>query len=128
MSKEEYHLTGKSEKGKVAEAAVEYLVSGKDKPPVSTISTKNQITLPAHLLREMGLKPGDRLAVTREGNRLVLRARPRDWVEYHAGGLRDLYGATAGEQNAYVRELRTERDRDRTVEEAWSGRKPPSQP
>ncbi|HEX5139804.1 MAG TPA: AbrB/MazE/SpoVT family DNA-binding domain-containing protein [Dehalococcoidia bacterium] len=97
--------------GKVSEAAVEYIVGRKDEPAVSTISSKNQITLPAHLLRELGLSAGDRLAVSREGNRLILRARPRDWVEYHGGSLRGLYGKNAGEINDYVRQLREESDR-----------------
>jgi AbrB family looped-hinge helix DNA binding protein len=95
---------------------------------VSTISSKNQITLPAHLLREMGLGAGDRLAVIREGNRLILRARPRDWVEYHAGSLAGLYGEGQDEQDAYLRELRQETGRDRAIEEAWSGREPSSKP
>jgi AbrB family looped-hinge helix DNA binding protein len=98
--------------GKVKEAAVEYIVGRKDEAAVSTISSKNQITLPAHLLREMGLRAGDRLAVTLEGNRLVLRARPRDWVEYHGGSLHGLYGQTVEEKDAYVRELREESERE----------------
>jgi hypothetical protein len=31
----------------------------------------------------MGVGPGDRLAVALEGGRLVLRARPKDWVEHY---------------------------------------------
>ncbi len=96
---------------------------------MSTISSKNQITLPAHLLREMGLAGGDRLAVTREGNRLILRARPKDWIRYHAGSLAGLYGRSRDEEDAYLRELReADRERDQAVEEAWSGREPPAQP
>ena len=33
-------------------------------PVLSTISSKNQITLPVRLLRELGLGPGDRVAIT----------------------------------------------------------------
>ena len=86
-------------------------MSRKDETALSTISSKNQITLPAHLLREMGLGAGDRLAVSREGNRLVLRARPKDWVVYHGGSLRGLYGKNPEEIDAYVRELREESER-----------------
>jgi AbrB family looped-hinge helix DNA binding protein len=89
---------------------------------MSTISSKNQITLPAQLLRELGLTPGDRLAITREGNRLVLRARPRDWVRYHAGSLAGAYGRSREEMDEYVRELRTDTHRDEAIERAWSGR------
>ena len=92
---------------RVREAAVAYLASGAEEA-MSTISSKNQITLPAHLLRELGIGPGDRLAVSRDGARLVLRARPKDWVRYHAGSLAGMYGKDAGEADAYVRELRDE--------------------
>jgi AbrB family looped-hinge helix DNA binding protein len=79
---------------------------------MTTISAKNQITLPAQLLREIGIGPGDRLAISREGNRLVMRPRPRDWVEYHAGSLRGLYGDTPEEIEAYIKELRDESNRE----------------
>lgn len=75
---------------------------------MTTISSKNQITLPAQLLRELGLGAGDRLVIRREGNRLVLRPRPKDWVEYYGGSLKGLYGETKEEMDAYVGELRSE--------------------
>ena len=102
-----------SDKGrrKVKEAAVEYIVSRREEPALTTISSKNQITLPAQLLREMGLGAGDRLAVQREGNRLILRPRPKDWVEYYGGSLRGLYGETKEELDAYVDGLRNEWER-----------------
>jgi AbrB family looped-hinge helix DNA binding protein len=123
-------LTKHDGQRKVAEAAAEYIVSGgRQEPAVSTISSKNQITLPAHLLREMGLTAGDRLAVTREGNKLILRARPKDWIRYHAGSLRGLYGDSREDREEYLRELREDNlERDRAIEEAWSGREPPAQP
>ena len=97
----------KRKNARVREAAVAYLPEAGEEA-VSTISSKNQITLPAHLLREIGLGPGDRLAISRDGARLVLRARPKDWVRYHAGSLGGLYGRTAAEADAYVHELRGE--------------------
>jgi AbrB family looped-hinge helix DNA binding protein len=122
-------LTKHDEMHRRAEAAVEYIVGGKEEPAVSTISSKNQITLPAHLLREMGLAAGDRLAVSREGNKLILRARPRDWIRYHAGSLAGLYGNSREEQDQYLRELREDdAERERAIEEAWTGREPPAQP
>jgi bifunctional DNA-binding transcriptional regulator/antitoxin component of YhaV-PrlF toxin-antitoxin module len=107
---------------RVAEAALEYIVSRKEEA-VSTISSKNQITLPVQLLRELGVGPGDRLAVTLEGGRLVLRARPKDWVAYHAGSLRHLYGSKA-EIDAEIAEGRDASHRDELIERAWSGREP----
>jgi AbrB family looped-hinge helix DNA binding protein len=93
---------------RISEAAAVYFAAGIQDEAVSTISSKNQITLPAHLLREMGIGPGDRLAISRDGTRLVLRARPKDWVAYHAGSLPGLYGRNAEETDAHVRELRDE--------------------
>ena len=92
---------------RVREAAAIYLAGGME-AAMSTISSKNQITLPVHLLRELGIGPGDRLAVSRDGARLVLRARPKNWVKYHAGSLAGLYGKNAREADAYVRGLRDE--------------------
>jgi AbrB family looped-hinge helix DNA binding protein len=106
----------------VSEARLEYVAGQEEGAAVTTISSKNQITLPAHLLREMGLAPGDRLAVDREGSRLVLRPRPRDWVRHYAGSLGGVYGGTKEDVDRYVRELREEGPRAAQIEEAWSGR------
>jgi AbrB family looped-hinge helix DNA binding protein len=105
------YLPSEQPQRKVKEAAVEYVVSKREDPALTTISSKNQITLPAQLLREMGLNAGDRLAIRREGNRLVLRPRPRDWVDYYGGSLRGLYGETREEKDAYVENLRNEWER-----------------
>jgi AbrB family looped-hinge helix DNA binding protein len=107
---------------------VEYITGGREEPALSTISSKNQITLPARLLRELGLGSGDRLAISREGSRLVLRARPRDWVKYHAGSLAGAYGRSRREVDAYVRGLRTDEERDAKIERAWAGREPAPEP
>ena len=108
---------------KVAEAALEYIVNRREEA-VSTISSKNQITLPVHLLRQMGVGPGDRLAVALQGGRLVLRARPKDWVEHYAGSLKGLWGKTTEEIDAYVLEQRDWSRRDELNEGAWTGNKP----
>ena len=106
---------------KVAEAAVEYITNRREES-VSTISTKNQITLPVHLLRQMGVGPGDRLAVTLEGGRLVLRARPKDWVEHYAGSLRGEWHGKIEEIEAEIREGRETPERDAEMERLWTGR------
>src|SRR5262245_11068080 len=106
---------------RVAEAAVEYIASRREEA-MSTISSKNQITLPVHLLRQMGVGPGDRLAVALEGGRLVLRARPKDWAEHYAGSLPGYYGATVEEVDANIREGRDTPERDAELERIWSGR------
>jgi AbrB family looped-hinge helix DNA binding protein len=42
----------------------------------ATISSKNQITLPAKLLAAMGLKPSDRIEIAQQGGELRLRKIP----------------------------------------------------
>jgi AbrB family looped-hinge helix DNA binding protein len=116
----EYKI-GKVPQRRIREAAVSYTTGRTEEPVVSTISSKNQITLPAHLLRELGLGAGDRLAVTLEDNRLVLRARPKNWASYYAGSLRGVYGADREEADAYLRELREDGGRTEAIEEAWNG-------
>ncbi len=74
--------------------------------PKTTISSKNQITIPARMIREMGLKPGDQLAVELDGLRLILHPRPKDWVSYTAGSMPGYYGETKEDIDAYLREVR----------------------
>ena len=121
---EDFTYQSKADKipaSRVAEAAVEYITNRREEA-VSTISSKNQITLPVQLLRQMGVGPGDRLAVTLEGGRLVLRARPKDWVEHYAGSLKGLWGGSIKEIEAEIREGRETPERDAEIERAWPGR------
>src|SRR3954468_21190754 len=120
---EDFTYQGKADKlpkMKVSEAAVEY-ITGRREEAVSTISSKNQITLPVHLLRQMGVGPGDRLAVALEGGRLVLRARPKDWVEHYAGSLREEWHDKMEEIEAEIREGRETPQRDAEMERLWTG-------
>lgn len=43
------------------------------KPTVSNVSTKGQIVIPAAIREEMGLVPGTRVAIERQGDTIVLR-------------------------------------------------------
>ena len=109
---------------RMSKAALKYDAGPREEVTMSTISSKNQITLPAHLLRELGLAAGDRVAVSRDGDRLVLRARPKNWVEHYRGSLKGLYGNTKEEIDAYIREQREHSARDEAIEEAWNGKRP----
>lgn len=94
---------------KVREAVLEYLTTAAEGAPqvaVTKISSKNQITLPVAAVRQLGLRPGDRLTVRLEDNRIVLKPRPKNWVEYYRGRLRGVYGATVEEMDEYVRKER----------------------
>lgn len=113
--------SGKVPASRVAEAALEYIVNRREEA-VTTISSKNQITLPVQLLRQMGVGPGDRLAIALEGGRLVLRARPRDWVAHYAGSLKTAWGGRIEEIEAEIREGRETPERDAEIERAWTGR------
>lgn len=112
----------KDSKLRIREAAAVYYAGGRQgDAAMSTISSKNQITLPAHLLRDLGIGPGDRLSVIREGERLILRPRPRDWVKHYAGSMGGLYGRNRKEMDAYIQDLRAEGGRAESIERAWTG-------
>lgn len=102
MAKDMYH-------SKVGEAVLEYLMSGAETSPqvaTATLSSKNQITLPVAMVRRLGLEPGRKLMLRLEGDRIVLRPEPEDWVEYFRGSMKGVYGKTREEMDAYVRKER----------------------
>ncbi len=43
----------------------------------ATVTSKGQITLPARLRRELGIRSGDRVQFERSGERVVMRTLPR---------------------------------------------------
>ena len=104
--KADYRLTRNLPRGKVRDAAPAYLIPEAVEMPKTTISSKYQITLPARLVRELGLQPGDKLAVELEDGRLILHPRPKDWLSYVAGSMPGLYGKTKEDVDAYLREVR----------------------
>jgi AbrB family looped-hinge helix DNA binding protein len=77
--------------------------------PVSanlTVSSKRQITIPAAMARELGLKPGDKLVARLEDGRIVMHVRPANLIEYLDGFPKGVYGRTKEEIDAYIREVR----------------------
>lgn len=84
-----------------------------------TLSAKHQVTLPAGMVRELGLRAGDKLDVRLRGQQLVLERMPRtpdEWVARYRGALRGVYGETAEAIEAYIREERESwDDRDRRL-------------
>jgi AbrB family looped-hinge helix DNA binding protein len=114
-SKAKPPLTKRAPRGKVREVALAYLTEGASpmsEVAIAKLSSKHQITLPVDVVRRLGLEAGDRLAVGVEEDRIVLRPRPRDWVEYYRGRLRGVYGSSVEEIDEYVRKER----------ESWRGR------
>src|SRR5438477_12171607 len=58
----------------------------------TTITGKNQISLPAEAVRRLGWQKGDRIIVKIQGYRMILWRRPASWTEYFAGKMGDVFG------------------------------------
>jgi AbrB family looped-hinge helix DNA binding protein len=64
----------------------------KGKPEI-TITSKNQVSLPAASLKELGWQRGDKLIVNVLGNdMLVLKRRPTSWTDFYSGKMGDVWG------------------------------------
>ena len=74
--------------------------------PTVTLSSKHQVTLPADLVRSLGLKAGDKLVAELISGRIVLLPQPQSWVDYFAGSMKGVYGSTKGEIDRYIAEVR----------------------
>ncbi len=74
--------------------------------PIVTLSSKHQVTLPAEMVRTLGLKPGDKLVVELIGGHIVLLPRPASWADYFAGSLKGVFGSTREEIDRYIAEVR----------------------
>ena len=60
----------------------------------TTITGKNQLSLPARGLRVLGWERGDRLLVEVLGkDMLLLMRRPENWTEAFAGRLTEVFGS-----------------------------------
>lgn len=61
--------------------------------PETTITSKNQVSLPAKSLKELGWQRGDKLLVTVLGNdTLVLTRQPESWADRFSGKMGDVWG------------------------------------
>ena len=67
-----------------------------------TVSSKNQITIPVAILREIGINPGDTLAAAVIDGDIVLVKEPESWVQYFQGSMRGAYGGTKESIDRYV--------------------------
>jgi AbrB family looped-hinge helix DNA binding protein len=76
-------------------------------PTHATVSTKGQLVIPAELREELGIRPGMRIAIIRDGNRIILEPVNEEYV-------RSLRGSTAGGASmtdALLQERREEESR-----------------
>lgn len=77
------------------------------------LSAKNQITLPAALVRRLDLRPGDEIDLMTLGETITLDRRPRtpeEWADRLAGSLTSVWGGDQ-EINDWVRGERDSWDR-----------------
>ena len=58
----------------------------------TTITGKNQISVPARAMRELGGQRGDRIVVKIFGDDILLMRRPEDWAEAFSGRMGDVFG------------------------------------
>jgi AbrB family looped-hinge helix DNA binding protein len=78
----------------------------------ATVSTKGQLVIPAPIREALGIEPGTRIAIRREGSRVILDP------ETMAAKLRlidDMHGSTAGHGSGtdlLLEERRHERERE----------------
>ena len=74
--------------------------------PTSTVSGKNQITLPVNLTRQLGIQPGDKLAIEIIGGELVIIPQPDSWVQYFQGSMKGTYGQSKEQADRLIAEER----------------------
>ncbi|HTV13504.1 MAG TPA: AbrB/MazE/SpoVT family DNA-binding domain-containing protein [Acidobacteriaceae bacterium] len=53
----------------------------------ATVSTKGQLVIPAELRDELGIRPGTRIAILREGNRIILEPVNAEYIRSLKGSL-----------------------------------------
>jgi len=70
------------------------------------VSSKRQITLPAAVYKKLGIQPGQKLLLEVQGDKIILSPKITSYTELLAGSLKDVYGRTAEEVDAYVRKER----------------------
>ncbi len=73
---------------------------------LAKVSTKGQFVIPADIREALGIRPGTRIAVLREGNRIILEPVNKEYV-------RSLRGSLAGGSSMTDELLKDRRDEDR---------------
>jgi AbrB family looped-hinge helix DNA binding protein len=87
-------------------------------PIFATVSTKGQLVIPAAIREELGIEPGTRVAIRREGGRVILDPQG---LPAKLRRIDEMMGYTAGGPSMtdeLLEERRREREREST-EEGW---------
>ena len=90
-------MQAQQESGKAVETGDPWKKKPIEQVGETTVTGKNQVSLPAEGVRLLGWQRGDRLLVSVQrgaiGEVMVLMRRPDDWVEAFAGKLGHVFGA-----------------------------------
>ena len=117
----------KPKQHRVGEARAEYDAS-EDLPTegLTRLSSKNQITIPAGMVRLMGWKPGDDIRLIARGEHIALRRQRygQELLDYLAGSMAHVpEWRTKEDVDKWVRDLRDEWETDLDREWAKTSRK-----
>lgn len=76
---------------------------------LATISSKNQITLPVDILKELGLKAGYKVMIQKETGqkKITLSPAPQNMTDYFAGSAQKTFEELEGGEN-FLKQLRAE--------------------
>lgn len=77
---------------------------------VLTLNQKSQIVISKKIRKSLGLKPGDQLAAAVEGNKIVLRLKPKSPSSRLRGIGKGAWGSKT-KIDAYLEKLRNEWER-----------------
>ena len=75
-------------------------------PQHATVSTKGQFVIPAEIREQLGIRPGTRIAIIRDGNRIILEPVNREYI-------RSLRGSLAGGPSMTDALLKERREEER---------------
>ncbi len=87
-------------------------------PVFATVSSKGQLVIPAAIRKELGIEPGTRVAIRRDGARVILDPQS---LEAKLRKIDEMCGYTAGGPSGtdiLLEERRLERERE-LREEGW---------
>ncbi len=73
---------------------------------VVKLSSKRQITLPANICRNLGIKEGDHLILEIKDGHATLIPVPKSYTDYFKGIAQGVYGKTAEEIDSYIKKER----------------------
>ena len=70
------------------------------------VSSKNQVTLPKEICRQLNVKKGSRLFIEIKDSKIMITPEPDNYVEHYYSMAKGTYGQTVEEIDRYVQEER----------------------